>query len=228
MRSHIHVPATYLKHFSRDPSKGRNSIVRVFNKKRQLKQDLPVNKIGIKKGAFSNDVEQFNKAFEDNHNKFVDLMSIRYPSNITEERLKDGMMIVFNLIFRNKFNYENIKRIFKNQPEVVEKYGEDPWHSSEVISHFFFKLIQKRPFPISIRGFIDEVFITGDNPVVIHRLPFGSVYFLPIDRKHIFYLGYYDRGEYLKFMEYFIKTFEFNYERINEWIRYKEEILYIV
>ena len=228
MRSHIHTAATYLKHFSNDSSRGRKSIVRVFNKKRLLEQDLPVDVIGIKKGAFSDGVEEFNNIFEKNYDKFVDLMSTRYPHNITEERLEKGMETFFNFIFRNKLNYEHFKKIFKNYPDLVEKYGVDPWHNSEVISNIFSELILKRAYPISIRGFNDDVFITGDNPVVIHRLCFGTVNYLPIDRKHIFYLGYYDREEYLKFMEYFINKYEVDPERINEWIRYQAETFYII
>ncbi len=226
MRSHIYVPATYLKHFSDNPSKGRKSVLRVFNKKRQMVQNLTVDKIGIKKGAFSKEVEEFHSTFENNYNEFVNLLSTSYIKNINKEKVKDGLMTLFDFILRNKKNYENLQRIYKNFPDLVKIYGEDSWHASEVITKIFFKLIQSRSYPLSFRRFTDEVFKTSDNPIIIYRRDFGTVYLLPIDRKRIICLGYYQGENYLKYMEYFINNFNVIPKDINKIIKHQAETFY--
>ena len=60
------------------------------------------------------------------------------------------------------------------------------------------------------------------------KLIYFLVYLVPIDRKNIFCLGYYDRAEFLKFIEYYINRFEFKSEDINEIIRSQSEIFYVI
>ncbi len=230
MRSHIHTAVTYLKHFSSNPNKGRKSIVHVYNKKLHLEQNLTVDNIGIKIGSFSKEVEEFHEKFEREYNKFMDLMSIRYPPRIAKEKLKIGMMMIFNLVLRSKINYEYIQKSFKNYPDLIRKYGENPWHSPEAISYLQFKLLLKRRYPISIRRFPDEVFITGDNPVVIFRHPYGigTIYILTLDRKHVFCLGYYLKERELRFLEIYINNAKVIPENINVWIKFQADTHYII
>ncbi len=230
MRSHIHVSATYLKHFSFDPSKGRKSIVQVFNKKTQTVQDLPVDKIGIRIGAFSDGMENFHKMFEDRYNEFMDLMKIRFPIDTIIERLKNGMMLVFNYIFRSKIMYDYMKESLRNYPDIIREYGDNPWHSPEILSKVFFELLLKRAYPIIIQVFLDDVFITSDNPVVMFRHPYGFVtlYLLPLDRKHIFCLGYYLKKEQLRFIDIYFKNVEIIPENVNLWERKQAETHYII
>lgn len=230
MRSHFHISATYLKHFSRDPSKGRKSIVHVFNKKKQIEQYLPVDQIGIKTGAFSDSIENFNQMIEARYNEFMDLRSIRYPTNITVDRLKNGMMMLFNFIFRTKIMYDYIRKSYRNYPDLIRIYGADPWHSENVVPMIFFELLLKRTYPISIRGYKDDVFITGDNPIVIFRHPYGfcTVYLLPLDRRHIFCLGYYIKEEQLKFVDIYLNKAEIITGNVNEWIKIQAETHYII
>ncbi len=60
--------------------------------------------------------------------------------------------------------------------------------------------------------------------MICFKLPFGTVYFLPINRKYIFILGYYDKDS--RFMEIFINKYEINPETINERIRNQAETHY--
>ncbi len=57
---HFYIPATYLKHFSTDSSKGRKSMVRVYNKKLKKEQTLTVENIGLNKSAFGEETEKFH------------------------------------------------------------------------------------------------------------------------------------------------------------------------
>ena len=229
MRSHLSTAATYLKYFSSDLSKGRKSLINVFNKKTQLKQTLPVKEIGMKRGAFSIEVEKFfDEEFEKYYDKFMDIISTRYPPSIQKERLKYGTMMVINLILRNRENYKEIQRIYKNYPAIVKKYGDNPWHSVEEISDLMSDIMTRRPFPIVIRGFPNDVFITCDNPIIILRQDFGTVYLLPIKRTHAFCLGYYISEEHLKYMEIYINKFEIIPEKINALIRHQAETHYVI
>ncbi|MFX1502134.1 MAG: DUF4238 domain-containing protein [Promethearchaeota archaeon] len=230
MKSHFHASATYLKHFSEDSSKGRKSKVHVFNKKLNKDQYLPVDKIGIKTGAFGKKIEEFHNLFEKKYDHFRDLISNRYPSNITTDRLKSGMELLFNYIFRTNETYDYLKESYRAYPELVRKYGEDPWHSSEVFPKLFFKLLLKRAYPVTIRGYPEDEFITGDNPIVIFRHPykFVTVYLLPIDRRHIFCLGYYLKKEHLRCAEIYINQAEIITENVNVWIKFQADTHYII
>lgn len=228
MRSHLHISATYLKHFSRDPSKGRKSIVHVFNKKTQTAQHLPVDKIGIKTGAFSASMEKFHSQFEKRYDEFMDLMT--NPINVTEEKLKIGMMLVFNFLFRSKIMYDYMKESFRNYTDLIRAYGDDPWHSPEAVSSVFFELLVKRAYPIIIREFPDDVLITCDNPVVMFRHPYGfvTVYLLPLDRTHVFCLGYYLKTEQLRYIDIYFNKVEVIPENLNDWIKLQAETHYII
>ncbi len=217
---HFHIAATYLKHFSADPSKGRKSRVRVYNKKLKEEQTLTVENIGINKKAFGDETENFHCFLEKKYDSIMDLISLGNSTNFNEEKVKNTLMAIFDFILRNNVNYEGIKRIHKNFPELVNIYGDDPWHTPDIIAQIFFDLIQRRKYPAAIRTFSEDTFITCDNPVIIERhLPHGTLYLLPIDRRHIFYMGYYMYESGFRYFENYIQKCQVFPNKINEQLK---------
>ena len=186
---HDSVAATYLKYFSDDPSKGRKSIVKVYNKKLKKEQNLAVDSFPLNRKAFSAEVEEFHSTLEKKYDSFTDIISNRYPLSVTEEKMKIGTSVFFNFILRKPLIFNKIKEYHSGHLELIKKYGSDPWHSFELISSLFFELLTKRPYPIKIFLYPEALFITSDDPIVYERHPFGTIYMLPIDRKHLICLG---------------------------------------
>ena len=92
-------------------------------------------------------------------------------------------MAIFDFILRSNINYDKITQIYNHFPELVNIYGDNPWHTPDIIPHIFFDLIQRRKYPAGIRSFPKDTFITCDYPIIVERhLPSGSLYLLPIDR----------------------------------------------
>ncbi len=226
---HFHIAATYLKHFSADPSKGRKSMVRVYNKKLKKEQTLTVENIGLNKNAFGEETEKFHSFLESKYDTIMDLISLRDSVNFEEERVKNTLMAIFDFILRNKVNYEGIKRHYNNFPELVEIFGDDPWHTPDIIAQIFFELIQKRKYPAAIRTFSEDTFITCDNPIIIERhLPYGTLYLLTIDRRHIFYMGYYIYESGFNYFENYIQNCRVFPNKINEQLKRQANIFIIL
>lgn len=224
---HDSVAATYLKYFSDDPSKGRKSIVKVYNKKLKKEQNLTVSSFPLNKKAFSADVESFHEAIEKDYDKFQDLISNRYPPSVTEEKVKIGAAVFFNFILRKPLFFKKLKEIYNNCPELINMYGSDPWHSLEVISSLF-DLLTKRPYPIRIFHYPEASFITSDDPIVYERYTFGTIYMLPIDRKHLLCLGYYIGEHLLSPLEQYLYAHNFRPENINIKIRKQARTFYVI
>ena len=106
---HDSVAATYLKYFSDDPSKGRKSIVKVYNKKLKIEQNLAVSNFPLNKKAFSTEVESFHSAIEKDYDKFTDLISNPYPPSVTEEKIKIGTAVFLNFILRKPLFFKKLK-----------------------------------------------------------------------------------------------------------------------
>ena len=102
---HFYIAATYLKHFSADPSKGRKSLVRVYNKKLKKEQTLTVENIGINKSAFGDDTGKFHSFLESKYDNIIDLISLQDSAMIDEGKVKDTIMAVFDFILRSENNY---------------------------------------------------------------------------------------------------------------------------
>ena len=225
---HDSVAATYLKHFSDDPSRGRKSIVKVYNKKQKIEQNLAVENFPLNKKVFSKEVESFLTAIEKNYDKFTDLISDRYPPSVTEEKIKIGTAVVFNFILRKPLIFEKIKEIHLNSPELINMYGSDPWQSLEVISSLFIHLLTKRPYPIRVFPYPEAYFITSDDPIIYERHSFGTIYMLPIDRKHLFFLGYYIGEHLLSPLEQYLDQHKFHPNNINIKIRKQARTFYVI
>lgn len=217
---HFHIAATYLKQFSNDPSKGRKSIVRVYNKKKKIEQELKVESIGINKSAFSNQTEKFHSFLESKYHNVVDLISLKEPKQVSDEVVKETLMVIFDFILRSKEIYDKIIQIYSKLPLLVKVHGDNPWHTSDIIPRLYFELIQRRKYPAGIKSFNKDVFITCDNPVIVDRLlPYGSLYLLPIDRRHIFCLGYYKEPSGFNYFEEYIKNCIIFPEKINKQLK---------
>lgn len=225
---HDTVPSTYLKYFSADPSKGRNSIVNVYNKKQKKEQNLPVATFPLNKKAFSAEVEAFHSSIEKNYDSFKDLISNQYPPSVTEEKMKIGTSIFFNFILRKPLMFNKIKELHSNNPDSIKKYGSDPWHSIELIRDLFTELITKRPYPIKIFLYPDAFFITSDDPIVYERHPFGTIYMLPIDRKHLICLGYYIGEHLLDTIDQYLDQRNFRPTNINIIIKKQARTFYVI
>lgn len=228
IKMHDSVAATYLKYFSDDPSKGRKSIVKVYNKKLKIKQDLAVKNFPLNRKAFSTEVEAFFSSIEKNYDSFTDLILDRYPSSVTEEKIKIGTAVFFNFILRKPLIFKKLKEFHSNNPESINKYGSDPWHSLELISSIFIELLTKRPYPIRIFFYPEAFFITSDDPIVYERHPFGTIYMLPIDRKHLFCLGYYIGEHLLSQLEQYLDQHDFRPKNINIKIRKQARTFYVI
>jgi len=176
-----------------------------------------------------NDFKIFFQKFKNEYEEKINIVSI----NLDFTGKISDIVIEINNPKNTHFIQQAYLRIFssnKEKPDLIRIYGEDPWHSSEAVPMIFFELLLKRVYPISIRGYNDDIFITSDNPVVIFRHPYGfcTVYLLPIDRKHIFCLGYYIKEEHLIFTETYLNKAEIITENGNEWIRIQAETHYII
>jgi len=216
MKSHVHIPATYLKYFSVDQSKGRSSIVKVHNIKSKEIKNLTVNNIGKEKNIFIDTLERFNSSFENHYDQFIDLVISKDPIDKTDERLKGGFMILFNFLIRNRFILNKIKELHNQNSILKKELGNDPLKIPNYIEHLYWNLILRRPYPISIRIFPEHKFITSDNPITKLRfLPFGTLYFLPLDRKRLFCLGYYPDEFYLKEIEERVYNYPIKPQNIN-------------
>ncbi|KKN23394.1 hypothetical protein LCGC14_0905410 [marine sediment metagenome] len=225
---HDSIAATYLKYFSDDPSKGRKSIVNVYNKKRKIKQNLCVNNFPLNKKAFSMEVESFHYSIEKNYDKFTDLISNRYPPSVIEEKIKIGTAVFFNFLLRKPLIFNKLKEFHSKNPESVNTYGSDPWHSHKLISSLFIELLTKRPYPIRIFLFPEASFITSDDPIVYERHHFGTIYMLPIDRKHLFCLGYYIGEHLLSPLEQHMDQHNFRPKNINIKIKKQARTFYVI
>lgn len=225
---HDSVAATYLKYFSDDPSRGRNSIVKVYNKKLKIKQNLAVKNFPLNRKAFSTEVESFHSCIEKNYDSFIDLISGHYPPSVKEEKIKIGTAVLFNFILRKPLIYNKIKEFHSNSPELINKYGSDPWHSSKLISSLFIELLTKRSYPIRIFLYPEAFFITSDDPIVYERHSFGTIYMLPIDRKHLVCLGYYIGEHLLNQLEQYLDQHDFRPKNINIKIRKQARTFYVI
>lgn len=225
---HDSVAATYLKYFSDDPSRGRKSIVKVYNKKLKIEQNLAVKNFPLNRKAFSTEVESFHSSIEKDYDKFRDLISDRFPPSVTEERIKIGTAVLFNFILRKPMIFKKLKEFHSNCPESINMYGSDPWHSLELISSVFIELLTKRPYPIRIFLYPEASFITSDDPIVYERHPFGTIYMLPIDRKHLYCLGYYIGEHLLSPLEQYLDTHNFRPKNINIIIRKQARTFYVI
>ncbi|MHA1755945.1 MAG: DUF4238 domain-containing protein [Promethearchaeota archaeon] len=186
MKSHVHVPAVYLKHFSSDPSKGRNSLLTVYIKRKDIKKTLTVKRIGIEKNAYSKEVELFNAQIEKNYDKYINkILNSKSFNEIELKDLKQILIIMFNLILRQNENNEFIKKNY------LEKNKNDGWTDIDLITLLNKTLITRRPYPFGFYRVLKEHFITSDNPVISWRINIGTIYFLPINKSNLFSLGYY-------------------------------------
>ena len=217
---HFYIAATYLKHFSADPSKGRKSVVRVYNKKLKKEQNLTVENIGIDKSAFGAETEKFHSFLEGKYDNITDLISLQDSTMIDEEKVQNSIMAIFDFILRCETNYDGITRIYNNFPELVKIFGDDPWHTPDIIPQIYFELIKRRKYPAIIRSFSEDTFITCDNPIIIERLkPYGSLYLLPIDRKHLLLLGYCIEESGFTYFEKYIQQCQVFPNKINEQLK---------
>ncbi len=225
---HDSVAATYLKYFSDDPSKGRKSIVKVYNKKQKKEQYLTVESFPLNKKAYNKDVEAFHRSIEKDYDKFKDLISDRYPPSVTEERVKIGTAVLFNFILRKPLIFRKLKEFHSRSPELIRTYGDNPWHSVDLISSLFTELLTKRPYPIRVFLYPKANFITSDDPIVYERHPFGTIYMLPIDRKHLFCLGYYIGEHLLNPLEQHLVLDNFRPKNINIKIKKQARTFYVI
>lgn len=217
---HFYIAATYLKHFSADPSKGRKSIVRVYNKKLKKEQTLTVENIGINRSAFGAETEKFLCFLESKYDNIIELISIQDSAITDEEKVKETIMAIFDFILRSKINYEGITQIYNRFPDLMKIFGDNPWHTPDLIAQIFFELVQRRKYPAGIRSFSEDTFITCDNPIIIERhRPYGSLYLLPIDRRHLFYLGYYIEESSFNYFENYIQKCQVFPNKINEQLK---------
>ena len=225
---HFYIAATYLKHFSVDPSKGRKSVVLVYNKKLKKEQTLTVENIGLNKSAFGDETEKFHSFLENKYDNIIDLISLQDSAMIDEEKVKNTIMAIFDFILRSEINYDGITKIYNKFPELVKIFGDNPWHTPDIIAQIFFELIQRRKYPAGIRSFSEDTFITCDNPVIVERhLPYGTLYLLPIDRRHIFYLGYYIEESSFSYFENYNKKCQVFPNKINEQLK-KQAMTFII
>ena len=65
----------------------------------------------------------------------------------------------------------------------------------------------------------NDIFITSDNPLVVERHSFGSIWLLPLDRRHLYLFGYYIGQDNLNQLEQYINNCYINPENINSQIR---------
>ena len=226
---HDSVAATYLKYFSNDPSKGRNSIVKVYNKKEKKEQFLPVSAFPLNKKAFGEEVEKFFSSVEKNYDSFKDLFSNIYHHDELNEKLKVGFSVIFTFILRKPIVYNKIIEYYNSLPnDVKREYGSDPWQSNEVIFGLFQNLITKRPYPIKIQLYPEASLITSDDPIVYERHPFGTVYLLPIDRRHLFCIGYSTEDHLTDQITDYINHHNFRLENINIKIKKQARVFYVI
>ena len=154
-------------------------------------QNLTVENIGLDKSAFGAETEKFHSFLEGKYDNIIDIISLQNSTMISEEKVQNTIMAIFDFILRCEINYSGITRIYNDFPDLVKIFGDDPWHTSDIIPQIYFDLIQRRKYPAAIRSFSDDTFVTCDNPIIIERhKPYGSLYILPIDRKNLFILGY--------------------------------------
>ena len=129
-------------------------------------------------------------------------------------------MVIFDFILRRKENYYEIIRLYQEHPDLVKIYGDNPWHTSDLIPRLYFELIQKRKYPAGIKSFKKDTFITFDNPVMVERLlPYGSLYLLPIDRRHIFCFGYNQNQSGFNYLEEYIRNCIIHPKKINDQLK---------
>lgn len=215
MKSHKHGSAVYYKYWSADTTKGRKSIVKVFNKKLNKEQFLPVGKIGIQKNYYDEKLEYFfSNAFESKHDEFMGTIKKIDEEQKHIEDIKELNPLIFNLIFRspdimnkiNEFYQDRIKIINRRYPKSIEneiiinnfkKKGfqlEKP--NPNIRNTSIFELIHKyladaRVYPISIKKVNGNRLITCDNPVLYKRIKkIGTIYYMTLNPEYYICFGY--------------------------------------
>ena len=214
VKSHKHGAAVYYKHWSEDPSKGRDSIVKVKNVGNNEYLSIPVDKIGLKKDYFVESLEEFfSKAFESQHDKYMGIIEKIAQNPINSTELKNINPLIFNLIFRspdileriNDFYAGSIKNLNQQFPKIEEneekrnyiKYrgfqiddDEPNIRHSQLFAWFHEQFANSRQFPISIREVKDTSLITCDNPVLHTRTNVGTIYTMTLNPEFYMCLGY--------------------------------------
>ena len=178
VRSHVSVPAVYLKYFLDDPSLGRKGILQVHNKKTNKNHHISIDNI-IEKNYYSENLE---KHLSDNYeSQYDNMMKNIDKTNGTTNGVSNNKFIIFmveHLFARSKSSDQFYHRLIQNLPKPIENI------TSQDIRDYFVPEVSKRAVINGVHNVglfeLEENVVTSDNPIVRVPTKFGSIIYLPL------------------------------------------------
>ncbi len=250
VKSHVHGSAVYYKQWSDDPSGGRISMVNAFNKKTNLTKPISVEKIGIEKGFYSDQLEEFfNVNFESKYDLFIQSLKNYENNSEFSPDLKIGIDFLFHFIFRRSDTLERMQKDFSDKINELKKIRDmnnyDPSKfiayckkrgfqlenpnicQSNIFAYLISEIGRFRKRPCVIKKIESGRLITCDDPVLSFDMKYGKIYLLTLDPTHYIILGYCrDKNLYNQVIEELHK-FKITPQKINEELR-KRAIIFVI
>ncbi len=218
--SHVHIPTTYLKHFSNDSKRGRKTLVHCYNKKEEIHQHLPVDKIGIRNNFYSPEMEKYLNIYEKHYNLIKEaIKNNRYTEKINGIHFEHIILCVLgNFLCRSSAYQKFCEKIWNNDPnrkkenEINSKIPYD-WFTLQGIQSYMKKGVKNY-------GILEtnNPLLTSDNPLVNFSHRFGNFNIIPISFNEFIIFSNSKNEEEAQKMENELYTLAFNVnvEKLNQ------------